>query len=190
MKKLLPILCLATLTVFYSCKGKNKEAKETPTTEQPTAEKPADQPAAPDPVNSNTPLSYSVVFSPDTLLMGKDKKFYIQILEGSGLVKQDPDGKAIGTELSIKLRGTNRNFVSATNAESYSIYQPDQRLELDNGTSITCKSLNEINPEKESSKEGEMIFDLPANTKPVKLNLYEYYSKTRYSVAVSVAEKK
>lgn len=142
------------------------------------------------PSNTNTPLTYTVKFAPDTVLMGKDKKFLIQVLEGSGLIQQDPDGKVLGSELTIKLRGTNKHFVGDADAPSYSIYQPDQRLELDNGTSISSKQQPEIAPEKETSKEAEMIFDLPAGTKPVKLNLYEYYSKTRYSIALTVEEKK
>lgn len=189
MKKFQPLFFIVIFAGFVACKGKNKEqeTKDATTTGQTPAEnttKPAE------PSNTNTPLTYTVKFSPDTLLMGKDQKFLVQVLGGSGLVKQDPDGKVIGSELTIKLRGTNKHFVSDKDAPSYSIYQPDQRLELDNGTSITCTTLPEIAPEKESSKDAEMVFDLPANAKPVKLNLYEYYSKTRYSIVLTAEEKK
>lgn len=188
MKRFLPLVLIVAIAGLVACKGKNKEeAKEVATTEQTPAEN-TTNPS--EPANTNTALTYTVKFAPDTLEMGKDKKFFVKVLEGSGLVKQDPDGKVLGSELTIKLRGTNKHFVSDKDAPSYSIYQPDQRLELDNGTSITCTSLPEIAPDKESSKDSDMIFDLPAGAKPVKLNLYEYYSKTRYSIALTVEEKK
>lgn len=189
MKRFLPLLLIVTIAGFVACKGKSKEqeTKEPATTEQTPAE---NTPKPAETANNNTPLTYTVKFAPDTLEMGKDKKFFVKVMEGSGLIKQDPDGKVLGSELTIKLRGTNRHFVSDKDAPSYSIYQPDQRLELDNGTSITCTTLPEIAPEKESSKDADMVFDLPAGAKPVKLNLYEYYSKTRYSIALTVEEKK
>ncbi len=185
-KKILSFALSAFLvTGIIACKEKKKEADANAGTEQtptpgnndvkPTEET---QPSAP----ANAPKTYQLGLMPDSVILGKDKEAFIKLLGGEAVELQDADGKSTGMNIKFKLRETNKSTLE--NKKFFNINSSDARLELDNGTNATAKRGDSLGAEPESSVDKEWEFEIPAGTKPTKLNLF--YDGTRVSVVVSL----
>jgi hypothetical protein len=185
-KKILSFAVAAFLTIgMIACKGKKKEADANTATEQtPTSGandvKPAEEikPSGP----ANAPKTYQLSLMPDSVILGKEKEAFIKLMGGEAIELQDADGKSTGMNIKFKLRVTNKSTLE--NKKFFSVNAGDARLELDNGTNTTYKNGGSFNPDPESSKDDVWEFEIPAGTKPTKLNLF--YDGTRVSVAVSL----
>jgi hypothetical protein len=185
-KKILSLAAAAILVAgMMACKGKNKEADANAGTEQtPTPgsndAKPAEEnkPAAP----ANAPKTYQLGLMPDSVILGKEKEAFVKLMGGEAIELQDAEGKSTGMNIKFKLRVTNKSTLE--NKKFFNISAGDARLELDNGTNTTYKNAGSLNPDPESSKDDVWEFEIPAGTKPTKLNLF--YDGTRVSVAVSL----
>jgi hypothetical protein len=182
MKKSILFIALASfaITSLVACKDKKKEQ------EANTVTPPSVNPEPTKPVESNTsinqPKTYALSFSPDSIILGKDKQAFIKALSGEAIELQDAEGKSTGMNIKFKFRVTNKSTIDA--AKSVYVSASEARLELDNGTNTTYKSGSTLNAEPEASKEGEWEWEIPAATKPVKLNMF--FDGTRVSVGLSM----
>ena len=178
MKRLvIPILTIATFTVMYSCKGKNKDAaSDTTTTQEPAKKDEASSTPA------NEPKTYTVTFSPDTILLGKDKEAAVKVKNTKAVALSNPDGKDEGIELTFDLDVTNKNKIGGHNI----FFRTDNfRLTLDNGQNITQADGAAEGIDPESTKELKGIkYKIPAGAKPKTLNLF--HDETRASVGVEL----
>lgn len=178
MKKLfIPIVTIATFSVMYSCKGKNKDTSDTSTTQEAAKkeETPANTP-------TNEPKSYTVTLSPDTVLLGKNKEALVKIKNAKAIALQDPDGKDEGIELTFDLDVTNKAKVGGS---SFFFRTDNFRLTLDNGQNITQADGNSSGVDAESTKEVAGIkYKIPAGSKPKTLNLF--HDETRASVGLEL----
>jgi hypothetical protein len=172
------------LSGMVACKGKKKDADaNTTSTEQtPVANetKPAEgnKPAAP----ASSPKTYQIALTPDSVSLGKDKEAFIKLMGGEAIELQDAEGKSTGMNIKFKLRATNKSTLE--NKKFFTINASDARLELDNGTNTTYKNAGSLNPDPEASKDDTWEFEIPAGTKPTKLNLF--YDGTRVSVVLGL----
>jgi hypothetical protein len=176
-KRLIPISALALFALVYSCKSKPKET----TTDSGTAQ--TTQPAAtPTTAPANEPKTYTVTFSPDTVLLGKDKEAFVKIKNAKAVALVDPDGKDEGIELSFDLDVTNKHNVGGNNI----FFRTDNfRLTLDNGNNITEYKGDAEGVDAESTKELKAVtYKLPAGTKPKTLNMF--HEQTRASVGLEL----
>ncbi|MDO6433596.1 hypothetical protein Q4E93_23495 [Flavitalea sp. BT771] len=178
MKKLfIPVVAIATFSFMYSCKGKNKDASSDAGTTQEPAKKDETK-AAP----TNEPKTYTVTFSPDTVLLGKNKEAFIKIKNAKAIALQNPDGKDEGIELTFDLDVTNKNKVGGHN---FFFSTSNFRLTLDNNQNITEADGNSSGVDAESTKEIAGIkYKIPAGAKPKTLNLF--HDETRASVGVEL----
>jgi len=179
MKKLfIAFVALSAFSVLYSCKGKNKEAGSDNTTTQESAKKDETAPSSP----ANEPKTYTVTFSPDTVLLGKDKEAAVKIKNAKAVALQDPDGKDEGIELTFDLDVTNRTKIGGNSI----FFRTDNfRLTLDNGQNITQADGNSSGIDAESTKEiGGIKYKIPSGAKPKTLNLF--HDQTRASVGVEL----
>jgi hypothetical protein len=118
--------------------------------------------------------------------LGKKKEALVKITGATAMSLADPDGKDNGIELVINMTVTNKNTISDGN--SVSVSYSNSRLQLDNGTNITCESGTDYlraQPEA-SSKVESWTYKIPAGAKPKALNLF--MDETRVSVNVSLSE--
>jgi hypothetical protein len=178
MKKLfIPIVAIATFSLMFSCKGKNKDASsDTSTTGEPA--KKDETKAAP----TNEPKTYTVTFSPDTVLLGKNKEALVKIKNAKAVALQDPDGKDEGIELTFDLDVTNKVKVGGS---SFFFRTDNFRLTLDNNQNITQADGNSSGVDAESTKELTGIkYKIPAGARPKTLNLF--HDETRASVGVEL----
>ena len=83
---------------------------------------------------------------------------------------QDREGKSTGMNIKFNLRVTNKSTLD--HKKFFNINSGDARMELDNGTNVTAKNGDSLNPEAEASLDGKWEFEIPAGTKPTKLNLF------------------
>ena len=174
----IPVVAIATLSVMYSCKGKNKEAaSDTSTTQEPAKKEEA---ATTTPANE--PKTYTVTFSPDTVLLGKNKEALVKIKNAKAVALQNPDGKDEGIELTFDLEVTNKNKIGGSNF----FFRTDNfRLTLDNNQNITQYEGNSSGVDPESTKEVAGIkYKIPAGAKPKTLNLF--HDETRASAGVEL----
>lgn len=180
MKKQILMLATGTflLAGMVACKGKSKESESEKTAD--TEVKKADETKTSD--GGNSAKTYTLSFSPDSVILGKDKEVFLKLLSGEGVELSDPDGKSTGMNLKIKIRATNKSTLD--DKKFFNVRYSDSRLELDNGTSITCETGDSLNPEAEASLDGTWEFAVPAGAKPSKLNLF--YDGTRVGVAISL----
>jgi len=178
MKKLfIPIAAIATFSIMYSCKGKNKDASDTSAAREPAKKNEA---AATTPTNE--PKSYTVTFSPDTVLLGKNKEAMVKIKNAKAVALQNPDGKDEGIELTFDLDVTNKVKVGGS---SFFFRTDNFRLTLDNSQNITQADGNSSGVDAESTKEIAGIkYKIPAGSKPKTLNLF--HDETRASVGVEL----
>lgn len=178
-----PVIALAVLSAsLYSCKDKKNadaEATDQKTTEPTTTteeSKESSKPAAAE------PKTYTVVFTPDTVRLGKNKEALIKIKDAKAVELSDPDGKVTGIELSYSIEVTNKNSIGGS---SVFINPNNFRLTLDNGNNITHDTYNTVGPAAESTETSSgNIFKIPAGAKPKTLNLF--HDETRVSVAVEL----
>jgi len=184
MKRVTLLGLMATVLVFAACKGdskKDENGNATASTETPAAgdEK---KPAA----ASNQPKEYKVSFTPDSAVLGKKKEALVKLVGGTAMVLADPDGKDNGIELVVRLTVTNKSAIGSGN--SISVTYSDSRLQLDNGTNITCeKGTDYLRAQPEAtSPEESWTFKIPAGAKPKALNLF--MDETRVSVNVNLSE--
>jgi len=174
----IPIVAIATLSLMYSCKSKNKEAASDTTAAQEPAKKEA---ATTTPANE--PKTYTVTFSPDTVLLGKDKEAAVKIKNAKAVALQDPDGKDQGIELTFDLDVTNKNKLGG----SHNIFfrTDNFRLTLDNGQNITQDDGAAEGVDPESTKELKGIkYKIAPGSRPKTLNLF--HDQTRASVGVEL----
>jgi hypothetical protein len=167
-----------TVTGMTACKGKKKDADTATATEQTTPANETAKPAGP----ASEPKSYKITGTPDSVLLGKEKEAFVKILGGDAVEMQDPEGKSTGMNIKFNLRVTNKSTLD--HKKFFNISYNDARLELDNGTNATVKNGESLNPEAEASMDGKWEFEIPAGTKPTKLNLF--YDGTRVGVAISL----
>jgi hypothetical protein len=182
MKKL-PLIAVISASLFvFACKSKSDKTTGDSTavkTDQTSAETPVTEPA----VQTNEPKTYTVTFSPDTALLGKQKEAALKVIPVSATDLSDPDGKSQGIELTFKIALTNKTKIGSGN--TIGVGPSDFRLVLDNNTSISQSSGSYFSAEPESTKESEVItYRIPAGAKPKTLNLF--YDETRASVGVSL----
>ncbi|SHN32515.1 hypothetical protein [Chitinophaga sp. CF418] len=178
MKRIILVFSVGLMVAFAACKGKNKtENAEQQTT---TAEQTQSSPAAATPANE--PKTYEVVFSPDSVYLGKEKQALVRVKNAKAVELSDADGKITGTEITYEVEVTNKNQVGGHGI----FFNPgDFRLLLDNGNSITHDNYNSLNVDAESTKSStDNKFRLPAGTRPKSLNLF--YDETRVTVGVEM----
>lgn len=138
--------------------------------------------AAPTSAAANEPKTYTVAFTPDIVLLGKNKEAFVKIKDARAVALQDPDGKDEGIELTFGLDVTNKNKVGGNNF----FFRTDNfRLTLDNGNNITQYTGEAEGVDAESTKElKKIVYKLPAGTKPKTLNLF--HDETRASVGLEL----
>jgi hypothetical protein len=178
MKKLfIAFVALSTFSVLYSCKGKNKETSDS-NPAQESAKKDGAAPTTP----ANEPKSYTVTFSPDTVLLGKNKEASVKIKNAKAIALSDPDGKDEGIELTFDLDVTNKTKIGGNSI----FFRTDNfRLTLDNGQNITQADGNSSGVDAESTKEiGGIKYKIPAGARPKTLNLF--HDETRASVGIEL----
>lgn len=178
MKRIILVYSVGLMIILAACKGKSKtENADQQTT---SAEQTQSSPAAAAPTNE--PKTYDVVFSPDTVYLGKKKQAFVRVKNAKAVELSDADGKITGTEITYEVEVTNKAQVGGNSV----FFNPgDFRLQLDNGNSITNDRYNSVNVEAESTKSStDNVFKLPAGTKPKALNLF--YDETRVTVGVEM----
>ena len=120
---------------------------------------------------TNTISLANYMAMPDTALLGKSYEAKVKLVDASLIPLQDPNGKSIGSELTIKLSLTNKSTLD--DKKFFSVSPADARLEMDNGLEIQVShNSGKTKPDPESSCSAEWKFDLPPNTKPAKLHFY------------------
>lgn len=172
------MVAIATFSVMYSCKGKNKEA----TSDTTATQEPAKKEEAASTTPANEPKTYTVTFSPDSALLGKNKEAFIKIKNAKAVALQNPDGKDEGIELTFDLDVTNKNKIGTS---SFFFRTDNFRLALDNNQNLTEANGNSSGVDAESTKELTGIkYKIPAGAKPKTLNLF--HDETRASVGVEL----
>ena len=176
-KRLIPIAVLAFFALVYGCKSKPKETGTDTTTTQTPQTTPATSTTP-----ANEPKTYTVTFTPDTVLLGKDKEAFVKIKNAKAVALVDPDGKDEGIEFSFELDVTNKHNVGGAGV----FFRTDNfRLALDNNTNITEYKGGSENVDAESTKEIKpIVYKVPAGAKPKTLNLY--HEQTRASVGIEL----
>ncbi|WP_205511298.1 hypothetical protein [Longitalea arenae] len=184
MKKVIFLGSMAAVLAFTACKNDSKkEVTDEATGSTQTAGASEEQ----KPAAANQPKEYKVGTTPDTAILGKKREALVKITGATAMALTDPDGKDNGIELVLKLTLTNKNQIG----QGYGIHMDytKSRLQLDNGTNITCDHGSDfLRAEPEAtSKEEEWTYKIPAGAKPTALNLF--MDDTRVSVGVSLSEK-
>lgn len=184
MKRVITLGLVATVLVFSACKGdgKKEESSETAASTQSSGPSEEKKPAA-----ANQPKEYNVTITPDSAILGKKKEAFVKIAGATAIALTDPDGKDNGIELTVKLSVTNKTHIG--DGSSVSVSYSNSRLQLDNGTNITCDSGTDFlraQPEATSGVES-WTYKVPAGAKPTALNLF--MDDTRVSVSVALSEK-
>jgi hypothetical protein len=184
MKKFF-LLAAATASVFmFSCKSKSDKASTNGADTAKTAAQPASPTTATPPAAqaTNAPKTYTVTFTPDTAILGKQQEAALKVIPVNAVDLSDPDGKSKGIEFTFKVSLTNKNKIGG-NGIGFSSH--DFRLLLDNNTSISEYTGAYLSADPEASKESDVItYKIPAGAKPKALNLF--YSETRATVGVSL----
>jgi hypothetical protein len=183
MKRVFTLGLVATALAFTACKGdKKEEGSENAAAAQSSASAPAEeQKSAP----ANQPKEYKVTVTPDSAILGKKKEALVKIAGATAIALTDPDGKDNGIELVIDLTLTNKQQIGE--GQSIHVDYPDSRLQLDNGTNITCDKGTDYlraQPEATSNKES-WTYKIPAGAKPTALNLFS--DGTRVSVGIALS---
>ena len=174
-KMILPIIALSMVQLI-SCTDNPKDK----TTHDSNTAANADSNGSGSTVSE--PKSFTLTFTPDTVILGKNKELLVKILNGKGVELLDPDGKDQGIQVTFDLDVTSRNKVGGNGI----FFRTDNfRLTLDNGNNITESKGGAETVDPESTKEyKEITYKLPAGTKPTTLNLY--HDETRVSVTVDL----
>ena len=179
MKKAIYSLAIISLFTLGACKG--KDDKSTTTDSQSTE---SDASSNSGSTMTNAPKNYTVVYTPDSAILGKSNEALVKLTGGNAVALQDADGKDNGLELNIKLQLTNKEKIG--DGSSIHVDYSDSRLQLDNGTAITAETGTDYlraDPES-TSKEETWKYEIPAGAKPTALNLF--LDGTRVSVQVSL----
>lgn len=173
MKKIILSFLAAAALVVCSCKDGHKDGAVGNGDAQASA------PAA---GSASEPKSFTISFTPDTVILGKEKEVFIKIVNAKGIELQDPDGKDQGILFSFGLEVTNKNRVGG---HSIFFRTDNFRLQLDNGNSITeDKGDAESIPAESTKQYKEITYKIPAGSKPKVLNLF--HDETRVSVGVDL----
>ncbi|HEX6426481.1 MAG TPA: hypothetical protein VF008_02300, partial [Niastella sp.] len=170
MKRVTLLSLIATVLVFSACKGDSKK-DETGDSATPTTQTPASG-EEPKPAAANQPKEYKVKITPDSAILGKKKEALVKLVGATAMSLADPDGKDNGVELVFNLTVTNKSTIG--DGSSVSVSYSHARLQLDNGTNITCDSGTDFlraQPEA-TSKVESWTFKVPAGAKPTALNLF------------------
>ncbi|WPU96756.1 hypothetical protein SNE25_14620 [Mucilaginibacter sabulilitoris] len=184
MKKITLLAAITLSVALFSCKSKSaNNSSESADTSKPAATQSASPTTATPPAEQgNAPKTYTVTFTPDTAILGKQKEAALKVVPVSATDLSDPDGKSQGIELTFKVSLTNKNKIGGN---TIGIAPNDFRLVLDNNTSISQSSGSYFSSEPESTKESEAItYRIPAGAKAKALNLF--YDETRATVQVSM----
>src|SRR5438034_8341247 len=151
---LVTILIASFLFTMTACKGKKAADNQEPSTSAATENAATTKPAA---GTANEPKKYTVVFTPDSLILGKKSEAFIKCIGGDAVELQDADGKSTGIQIDFKLRLTNKNHIGG--GSNIHVDYTDARLQLDNGTSVVCdKGTDFLRAEPEASKEETWTF--------------------------------
>lgn len=179
MKKNIIFIGMLSVLLVSACKSKNKDAADQESTTSSSSSPSTD----PKPGLANQPKEYKVTLSPDSAILGKDKEALVKITGGKAISLQDPDGKDNGIDLTIYLNVTNKRTIGGG---SVHVDYPNSRLQLDNGTNITCDSGTDyLRADAEAtSKTESWVYKVPAGAKPVALNLF--MDETRVSVKITL----
>jgi hypothetical protein len=183
MKRITLLGLIATVFVFSACKSDSKKEETgdmTASTQTPASGE------EPKPAAANRPKEYKVTITPDSAILGKKKEALVKVVGATAISLADPDGKDNGIELVLNLTVTNKSAIG--DGSSVSVSYANSRLQLDNGTNITCDSGTDFlraQPEA-TSKIESWTFKIPAGAKPTALNLF--MDETRVSVNVSLSE--
>ncbi|MBO9201617.1 MULTISPECIES: hypothetical protein [Niastella] len=184
MKRVILLGTMASVLVLSACKGGNKKEE---TSENAATASQSSTPAEETKPAANQPKEYKVTFTPDSAIIGKKKEALVKILGATAMAMTDPDGKDNGVELVVKLQATNKAHIN----EGYniSVSYSNSRLQLDNGTNVTCKTGTDyLRAEPEATgKEESWTYEIPAGAKPTALNLF--MDDTRVSVGITMSEK-
>ncbi|MFT3904192.1 MAG: hypothetical protein QM727_13535 [Niabella sp.] len=171
MKRTIFTLSLMAMAFAYSCKsGQDKgNTADTPSTETTSSATDAATGENVQPVNEPTKV-YTVVATPDTVLLGKNNEAFIRIKDIKAVGLSDPDGKFEGMELVYKIELTNKKAIG--DGSNIGINTGNFRLELDNGQKIAPASIY-VSAQPEETKTSEQDkFTIPAGAKPVGLSLF------------------
>ena len=183
MKRVITLGLVATVLVFSACKGdKKEEGSSDNTSATQTSNAPAEeQKSAP----ANQPKEYKITITPDSAILGKKKEALVKVVSATAIALTDPDGKDNGIELVVNLTLTNKQQIG--DGQSIHVDYPDSRLQLDNGTNITCDSGTDYlraQPEA-TSKQESWTYKIPAGAKPTALNLFSDGTRVSVSIALS-----
>ena len=182
MKKVILLGTIASVLVLAACKGgKKEETGENAAASTQSTPSNETKPAA------NQPKEYTVTFTPDSAILGKQKEAFVKLTGATAVAMTDPDGKDNGIELVVKIQGTNKQTIK--DGSNFSVSYADSRLQLDNGTNVVCKTGTDyVRAQPEATgKEESWTYEIPAGAKPTALNLF--YDDTRVTVGVALSEK-
>ena len=176
-KTFITIILISGILSLNACKGK---ADESTVGTSSTIEEPAIANQEIAPVGESK--SYSVIATPESVTIGKEKEATVKIINLTAMQLSDPDGKITGIEISYEYEVTNNNKVGGSGI----VMDPDKfRLVLDNGNKVSHEDYSSLSIDAESTKSmpGNK-FKIPAGTKPVALNLF--YNETSASVKLEM----
>ena len=174
MKKItLSLFFFVAIISIISCKSKKKDEDkkqeiETSTVTTNSTTQPTDNNVKTEPV-AKTFTILVAPGTPDTVSIGKNKAAFIKIIDLKAEEILDSEGKATGTTLSYKIVLTNKNPIGK---DKVYFETSNFRLELDNGTKVSPKSVFiAAEPEAtETSKDDS--FTIPLGVKPTALILF------------------
>jgi len=182
-KAILTLGLMASLALIYSCKsGQEKENTEEASVTETTSSTTDAATAEENPQPANEPKTYTIIATPDTALLGKEKEAFIKIKDIKAVELSNPDGKSEGMELTYKIELTNKRAIG--NSNNIGINTGNFRLELDNGQKIAPSSIYVSAQPEETKTSDEDKFTIPAGAKPVGLSLF--MDDTRASVKLEL----
>ncbi len=180
MKKVTLLIALAVSTLNFSCKKEDKETdkvevKIEETTSPATTSSSNNQTAVQGEAVKNTPKVYDITATPETYILGKKDQAEIKIVNVKALQLSDPDGNDTGMELTYVMEVVNKNPIKGG---TIYVNAADFRLELDNGNKISPNDNVALRVKEEETKiSQQLMFKLPAGTKPAVLHLF--FEETR-----------
>ncbi|HEY8690769.1 MAG TPA: hypothetical protein VIM07_16145 [Chitinophagaceae bacterium] len=185
MKKLsIAIVFFCFASFLYSCKEKTKTENKNDIVNTDTGslkEEPKNN-TKNNQVATNEAKSYTVIFSPEEVELGKNKEALIRLKNGKALDLVDADGKITGTEFTYDIELKNKNELGGN---TIYINPYNFRLQLDNENIITQEKYNAVSSDAQSTNSSTgNKFRLPPGTKPKTLSLF--FDETRAIVNVDM----
>ena len=172
MKKItLVSFIFVTMISIISCKSKKKEEvkkQEIETLTTNTNIQPTDNNVKTETVAK----TFTIIVAPgtpDTVSIGKKKAAFIKIIDLKAEEILDSEGKATGTTLSYKIVLTNKNPIGK---DKVYFETSNFRLELDNGTKVSPKSVFIAAEPEATETSKDDFFTIPLGVKPTALILF------------------